>query len=155
MRDVVTAVAATASSSAAGSNASAAIDGINDGGWPDRTTQTLWVSAGPPPQSLTVDLGTVHDGVDMVTYLPPQFAPKVAQDASGRITGYRLSASTDGIAYQPLVLRAGSDGQWPADMSMKAALFQPVQARYLRLDITAASGGVVKVSEVDFGTSND
>jgi alpha-L-fucosidase len=115
----------------------------------------LWVSAGPPPQSLTVDLGTAHDGVDMITYLPPQLAPKAAADTSGRITGYGLSASTDGAAYQPLALRAGSVGHWPADMSMKAALFQPVRARYVRLEITAATGGVVKVSEVDFGASND
>jgi alpha-L-fucosidase len=153
MRQVLTAVAATATSSAAGSNPRAAIDGINDGGWPDRLTQTLWVSAGPAPQALTVDLGAVHDGIDMVTYLPPQLPPRAPADPAGRITGYRLAASEDGTTFTPLVLRAGSDGKWASDVSLKAALFQPVRARYLRLEITASAGGVAKVSELDVGVS--
>jgi alpha-L-fucosidase len=150
MRHVLTAVGATATSSAAGSNPRAAIDGINDGGWPERNTQTLWVSAGPPPQTLTVDLGAVHDGIDMVTYLPPQLPPRATADSSGRITGYRVSSSADGTSFTAV---AGSDGQWAADTTLKQALFPPVRARYLRLEITAATGGVVKVSELDFGAS--
>jgi alpha-L-fucosidase len=151
MRRVLTAVGATASSSAAGSNPRAAIDGVNDGGWSDRLTQTLWVSGGPPPQALTVDLGAARDGIDMVTYLPPQLPPKAASDSSGRITGYRVTASQDGTTFMPVVL--SSDGKWAADATLKQALFQPVRARYLRLEITAATGGVVKVSELDFGAS--
>jgi hypothetical protein len=153
MRQVLTAVAATATSSAPGSNPRAAIDGVNDGGWPDRLTQTLWVSGGPAPQALTVDLGAVHDGIDMVTYLPPQLPPRAPADPAGRITAYRLAASEDGTTFAPLVLRAGSDGRWAPDVTLKAALFQPVRARYLRLEITASAGGVAKVSELDVGVS--
>lgn len=152
----VTAVAATATSTAAGSNARNAIDGVSDGGFVDHYTQTIWRSGGAAPQSLTIDLGAARSSIEMLTYLPPQIAPQqVAPDASGRITSYRISYSVDGTTFTPVVLRPPFDGTWSWSATALAgwqwALFNPVRARYVRLEALASTGGVVQVSEVDVG----
>ncbi|MDP9150653.1 MAG: alpha-L-fucosidase, partial [Myxococcota bacterium] len=155
---LITAVGATATSSAAGSDPRNAIDGINDGGFTDHYTETVWQSAAGAPQAITLDLGGTYRNLEMLTYMPPQIAPQqLTKDASGRITGYVISYSVDGTTFNPVTLRSGYDGTWSWDPAVLAgwrwALFSPVQARYMRLEATSATGGTVKINEVDVGGS--
>ena len=156
LNHVITAVNATASSSASGSKAMNAVDGINDGGFTTYYTETVWQSAAAAPQSLTIDLGTTYSGIDMLSYQPPQIAPQQAsKDTTGRITGYSISYSTDGTAFSPVTLKTGYDGTWKWSDSQLAgwasAEFESVRARYVKLEATSATGNNVKINEVDVG----
>jgi alpha-L-fucosidase len=156
LNHVITAVNATASSSASGSKAVNAIDGINDGGFTDHYTETVWQSAAAAPQSLTIDLGKTYSGIDMLSYQPPQIAPQQAsQDFTGRITGYSISYSTDGTTFSPATLKTGYDGTWSWGATQLAgwasAEFNAVTARYIKLQANSATGNNVKINEVDVG----
>jgi alpha-L-fucosidase len=156
LNHVLTAVAASATSAAAGSKALNAVDGINDGGFTDHYTETVWQSAAAAPQSLTIDLGTTYSGIDMLTYQPPQIAPQQAtKDTTGRITAYAISYSTDGTTFAPVTLKTGYDGTWQfADSQLAGwrwAEFNAVRARYVRLQANSATGNNVKINEIDVG----
>jgi len=156
LNHVITAVNATASSSASGSKAVNAIDGINDGGFTDHYTETVWQSAAAAPQSLTIDLGKTYSGIDMLSYQPPQIAPQQAsQDFTGRITGYSISYSTDGTTFSPATLKTGYDGTWSWGATQLAGWasteFNAVTARYIKLQANSATGNNVKINEVDVG----
>ena len=156
LNHVITAVNATASSSASGSKAMNAVDGINDGGFTTYYTETVWQSAAAAPQSLTIDLGKTYSGIDMLSYQPPQIAPQQAsKDTTGRITGYTISYSTDGTTFSPTTLKTGYDGTWKWSDSQLAgwasAEFEAVTARYVKLEATSATGNNVKINEVDVG----
>jgi alpha-L-fucosidase len=156
LNHVLTAVAATATSSASGSKALNAVDGINDGGFTTYYTETVWQSAAAAPQSLTIDLGGAYSGIDMLSYQPPQIAPQQAtKDTTGRITGYAISVSTDGTTFTPVVLKSGYNGTWQwSDTELagwRSAEFNAVSARYVRLQATSATGNNVKINELDVG----
>jgi alpha-L-fucosidase len=156
LNHVITAVNATASSSASGSKAMNAVDGINDGGFTTYYTETVWQSAAAAPQSLTIDLGKTYSGIDMLSYQPPQIAPQQAsKDTTGRITGYSISYSTDGTTFTPTTLKTGYDGTWKWSDSQLAgwasAEFEAVTARYVKFEATSATGNNVKINEVDVG----
>ena len=156
LNHVITAVNATATSSASGSKALNAVDGINDGGFTTYYTETVWQSAAAAPQSLTIDLGKTYSGIDMLSYQPPQIAPQQAtKDYTGRITGYAISSSTDGTTFTPVTLKTGYDGTWQWGATQLAgwasAEFNAVTARYVRLQATSATGSDVKINEVDVG----
>jgi alpha-L-fucosidase len=156
LNHVITAVNATATSTASGSKALNAVDGINDGGFTTYYTETVWQSAAAAPQSLTIDLGKTYSGIDMLSYQPPQIAPQQAtKDYTGRITGYAISYSTDGTTFTPATLKTGYDGTWQWGATQLAgwasAEFNAVTARYVRLQATSATGSDVKINEVDVG----
>jgi alpha-L-fucosidase len=156
LNHVITAVNATASSTASGSKAINAIDGINDGGFTDHYTETVWQSAAAAPQSLTIDLGATYSGIDMLSYQPPQIAPQQAsQDFTGRITGYAISYSTDGTTFSPATLKTGYDGTWSWGATQLAGWasteFNAVTARYIKFQANSATGNNVKINEVDVG----
>jgi alpha-L-fucosidase len=147
----VTPVSATATSG----NAALAIDGMSDFGWNGEATQTLWTSDLPLPQSVTLDLGGVYSGIDMLTYLPRQdtATPFVLAnfDTAGNVTAYRVSASEDGTRFREV-----ARGQWMADHTLKQARFHPTRARYLRLEaLDTAGGGAAVASEIDCGGVDD
>jgi alpha-L-fucosidase len=156
LNHVITAVNATASSSASGSKALNAVDGINDGGFTTYYTETLWQSAAAAPQWLTIDLGKTYSGIDMLSYQPQQIAPQQSpQDFTGRITGYAISCSTDGTTFSPVTLKTGYDGTWQWGATQLAgwasAEFNAVTARYVKLQANSATGNNVKINEVDVG----
>lgn len=141
--DPVTATATTG-------DAGAAIDGHSDFGWNGQADQTLWTSTGPPPQSITVDLGRRYAGIDTLTYLPRQdTATNWSYDylTDGNVTAYGISVSSDGTRWAQV-----ARGAWPADHTLKQARFAPVRARYVRLSVLATQGGgPVLASEVGCG----
>jgi alpha-L-fucosidase len=143
----LTPVTATATSGDAGK----AIDGHSDFGWNGQADQSLWQTTDPLPQSITLDLGRVHSGIDTFTYLPRQdtTVPYILEDfvTDGNITGYRLSASVDGVHFRPV-----SRGEWPADHTHKQVRFPPTTFRYLRLEALATVGGTTAIaSELGVG----
>lgn len=136
----LTPVAATATSG----DAALAVDGHSDFGWNGQADQTLWTSDAAPgrraPQAVTLDLGRVYSGIDVLTYLPRQDTRTdfVLEDfrTDGNITSYRIAASADGRTFRPV-----ARGDWAADHTLKQVTFRPVTARYLRLEALSASGG--------------
>ncbi|HYN93366.1 MAG TPA: RICIN domain-containing protein [Pilimelia sp.] len=121
-------------------------------GWVDWAhgvaVESWWQSAGPLPQSVTMDLGAVHTNIDTVTYLPRQ-----DKDASGtvittgNVTGYRVLTSLDGTTFTP-----ATTGTWAGGKALKYARFGAVRARFVRLEATAAvGGGGAVINELDCG----
>jgi alpha-L-fucosidase len=151
LRYPVTPVSATATSG----NAALAIDGMSDFGWNGQATQTLWTSGGPLPQSVTLDLGGVYSGIDMLTYLPRQDTPTpfvlANFDTTGNVTAYRVSASDAGTRFREV-----ARGQWAPDHTLKQARIFPTRARYLRLEaLDTAGGGAAVAGEIDCGGADD
>jgi alpha-L-fucosidase len=131
-------------------SAGAAVDGHSDFGWNGQADQTLW-TAGPLPQSVTLDLGRTYAGIDTLTYLPRQdtesawSVEKFVTD--GNITGHRVSVSVDGTSF-----RRVAGGTWAADHTLKQARFRPATARYVRLEALSAVGGTQAIaSEIGCG----
>jgi alpha-L-fucosidase len=135
-------VAATATSG----DAAKAIDGYSD--YNGGAQQTLWQSTAALPQSVTLDLGAVRPGIDMLTYLPRQDEVDGRYVTTGNVTGFRIETSVDGRVFTP-----AARGGWPADKAMKRARFAPRPARYVRFTATAAEGGSAVASQLDCGRS--
>jgi alpha-galactosidase len=118
-----------------------------NGGYPpanaiDGQLTTIWHSEFSPvhtplPISFTVDLGTART-VDGITY-----QPRLDGTATGTITGYTVSLSTDGTTYIP-----AATGSWAPDSSIKSAQFAPATARFVRLTATAAVNGYASAAEI-------
>lgn len=107
-----------------------------------------WVADAGFPQSITLDLGSVYDGLELVSCVPnhkQQPRPETAL-REGNITEYRLSLSDDKQTYRQVAA-----GQWDADAQMKTIVFPSDHARYIRLDVLAAQGERVVVTELAVG----
>ena len=133
--------------------APAAVDGHSDFGWNGQADQTLW-TAGPLPQSVTLDLGRPYSGIDTLTYLPRQdtASPWSFETflTEGNITRYRVSVSVDGAAFRHV-----ASGSWAADHALKSARFRAARARYVRLEALSAVGGATAIaSEIGCGGTN-
>jgi alpha-L-fucosidase len=148
MLDPITPVSATATSGAA----AAVIDGHSDFGWNGQADQTLWQPTAPLPQSITLDLGRVHSGIDTFTYLPRQdTATNYQYDylTDGNITGYQIAVSIDGTRFHRV-----ARGSWSPDHTLKQARFHPTRARFIRLEALSAVGGAALASEIGCGTTS-
>ncbi|HSS38802.1 MAG TPA: discoidin domain-containing protein, partial [Polyangia bacterium] len=132
-----TPVSATSTSGTAGN----AIDGIND-----TNTHTVWQTSGALPQSVTLDLGTTHPDVGMLSYVP-QYVSGTGV-TGGNITSYGILVSTDGTTFTE-----ATTGTWPADGKLHTAIFAPVAARYVRLEARAANGGAAIVTDITVGAN--
>lgn len=140
----VSAVAATATSG----DADNAVDGRND--YDNGACQTLWCSASPLPQALTIDLGDQYGNIDMLTYLPRQDVGADGFNTDGNITAYQILASVDGIDFTRV-----AGGTWAADKTLKRSRFPKQIARFVRLEVTEAVGGAAVASEVLVGGFTD
>lgn len=112
----------------------------------DGRPMTQWMARmdGTPelPQSITIDLGR-RSPVGGLVYKPP--VGNVRVPYSGIVTGYRISVSTDGRRFREV-----ARGSWTPDISTKVVRWSRLQrARYVRLEATAADGGVAGASEID------
>jgi len=137
----VTPVSATATSG----NAIFAIDGLND--WAKGPCyQTLWQSDSIMPQSITLDLGFIYKNIDMLSYLPR----REAGNTTGNITSYKIAVSTDGKNF-----KEAFTGTWASDSKIKHAQFTPQAARYVRLEVVGANGGLAVVGELLVGSNKN
>ena len=122
-----------------------AIDGLND--WiKGPRFQTLWQSDALLPQSITIDFGTVYKDIDMLMYLPR----KEAGNTIGNITSYRIFVSENGTDFNQVY-----KGTWANDSSIKRAQFVPQTARYLRLEVIKANGGLAVIGELTIGSNKN
>jgi alpha-L-fucosidase len=129
-----------ASATATSGNAASAIDGVDT-----YNGYTVWQSSGSLPQSITLDLGVERPDVGILNYVPAYFG--------------RESPSTDGAITSYAILTSGNDnnftvataGNWPSSVAMKTAIFGPVPARYVRLEVRAATGGSAAATEITVG----
>ena len=136
----LTPVAVTATSGAAMN----AVDHINDRDVIN-PCETLWQPSGGLPQSVTMDFGKVYDSINMLRYLPKR--NKTGTDLAGDITGYKIYKSNDGTNFTEV-----TNGTWPLNDRVKVAQFDPVSARFIKFEATAASGGSAIAADLDIGT---
>lgn len=133
------------SASATSGNAMLAIDGLND--WiKGPRFQTLWQSDTTLPQSITIDFGTVYKNIDMLMYLPW----KEAGNTTGNITSYKIYVSENDTDFKQVF-----EGSWDNDQRIKRAQFAPQTARYLRLEVTEANGGLAVIGELTIGSNKN
>jgi alpha-L-fucosidase len=126
------------SAAATSGTAKNAIDGLNDNHF-----NTMWQAAGALPQSITLDLGQSRPDVGIVS-VTPRYANN-AGVTDGNITSYRILA---GGADNTLTEVA--TGTWPADGKLKVVTFTPTAARYVRVEVLAASG-TAAATEISVG----
>jgi hypothetical protein len=100
----------------------------------DGDINTFWHSEfsppAPLPQSITVNLGAPREVTEL------RYRPRFDGNLNGTISRYTIYVSADGTAFERV-----ADGTWPIDAREKIATFDPVTARYVRLEATASSGG--------------
>jgi len=126
-------LSATASSFQPGNEPGFALDG---------NPASLWHSRwGEPraalPQWIMLDQG-VAATVACLVYLPRP------DGGNGTVTGYDISVSSDGKDFTTVV----KGGSWPANAKRKVAVFAPVTARYVRLEVLAGVGGFASAAEI-------
>jgi galactose oxidase len=101
----------------------------------DESNRTIWHSNYattpnvPLPHTLTIDMHTTHV-LRGLSYLPRQDGI-----ANGRIGSYQVAVSANGTTWQTV-----KNGAWADDAAEKAAVFSPVQARYVRLTALTEAG---------------
>jgi alpha-L-fucosidase len=130
-----TPVSATASSNS--NTAVNAIDATND--YTRGHAQSLWISSGNLPQSITLDLGVVRDSIDMLMYQPRRFG-----NTEGNITSYNIYVSSNGTNFTQITTGTSSNGtwgKWAGDSTIKWAQFKPQSARFVKLEATVVTSG--------------
>ncbi|MBK5452384.1 discoidin domain-containing protein [Bacillus sp. TH22] len=123
---------ASSNSEESSGSASKAIDGKPD---------TLWHSSWTPnqyPYNLTLELDK-NQTISKVDYLPRQDGSE-----NGRILGYNIYTSVDGVKYDKV-----SSGTWGNNSDKKTATFTPVTAKYVKMEVTNGQNGFASAAEVD------
>lgn len=136
MNHPITPFAATATSG----HAYSAIDGHND-----RYYYSVWESTKSFPQTITIDLGEVLDGINLLYYVP-KYKPVIVPMTEGSIKKYKLYKSSDFKEFIQI-----AEGEWDGISKMKVAEFNSVKARYIRLEILSANGNFAAATEIMIG----
>jgi alpha-L-fucosidase len=124
-------------------NAMFAIDGLND--WQNGPRfQTLWQSDRKLPQALALNLGRIFNNIDIFQYLPRR-----DNESTGYITAYRILVSNNGKEYS-----IAAEGIWPPDNSIKTVRLKPQPAKYVKIEILDATGGMAVAGEFLTGSEN-
>ncbi|MFD5543202.1 RICIN domain-containing protein [Streptomyces sp. NPDC127079] len=136
----VTPVAAYATNYHTGEGPMNAIDGLSDKGF-----ETCWSTWSLTlPQSLTIDLGGVWNNISCLEYLPKQWNRNNTTD--GDITACTISTSTDGTNFTQ-VATVG----WAGDRTTKFIEWPAVTAGFVRIQVTAATGGYANIGNLRVG----
>ncbi|NQT24508.1 alpha-L-fucosidase [candidate division KSB1 bacterium] len=128
------------SASATSGNAFHAIDAVND-----RFYYSVWESSANLPQSITLNLGLEIPDVSILYYVP-KYIPMVNPQEEGSIQSYKIYASGDNIDFSEI-----AKGEWSGDTKMKVAIWTPINARYIRLEILTAVDDFAAVTELAIG----
>ncbi len=129
------------SASATSGNAEFAIDGHND-----RYYYSVWESSCSLPQSITIDLGKQYNNLNILTYVP-KYKPVIIPLTEGSITSYKISVSLDSINFTEVV-----NGEWNGDSNMKVVTFNPIDTRYIKLEILKANSDFAAATEIAIGS---
>ncbi|MDY0393870.1 discoidin domain-containing protein [Virgibacillus halophilus] len=126
-RNVPRNMTAKASSEEGGQEAVNAVDGKENTVW-----HTDWNSGNKPPHTFEIDMKLAYQ-LDKFEYQPRTDA------GNGTILKYNLDVSMDGKTYKNIV----KDGTFDRNGHLKTIDFdEPVNARYIKLTITDAVGGI-------------
>lgn len=135
----VTPICATADSG----NANLAIDGFND-----RYNYTVWETENALPQSITIDLGKVYGDVSTLAYVP-KYIPYINPLKEGSIKDFKIYVSIDNDQFSEV-----SSGVFNGDEHMKVVVFNPVAARYVKLEALSAVNDFAAATEIAIGRGN-
>ncbi|MDW7693723.1 alpha-L-fucosidase [Flammeovirgaceae bacterium SG7u.111] len=116
-----------------------------------QTNHFHWESSAEFPQTITMDLGKIEEGVDALMIVPNHRCkpyPEMAL-AEGNIMNIKLFSSTDGLNFEEV-----SSQRWGADATYKSLNFEKTKARYFRLDILEANGEKAIIAELEIGRSS-
>ncbi|MED1406569.1 discoidin domain-containing protein [Bacillus mycoides] len=118
--------------------ASNAIDGDSDTIW-----HSQWSEPNQYPYNLTLEMDETRN-ITQVAYLP-------RQDGSdnGHILNYNISTSVDGLMYEKV-----SSGTWENNSDKKTATFDPVSAKYVKLEVLNGVNGYASAAKVDILTDS-
>ncbi len=109
-----------------------------------------WESDTNFPQSITIDLGKVIEGLNTLIIIPKHRTKPAPESAlaDGNITDVKLLLSDDGKTFQEITRR-----QWKPNSEYKTIVFDNNNARYLKLEIYNANGENAIISEIEIGKS--
>ncbi|MBF7150896.1 M60 family metallopeptidase [Bacillus toyonensis] len=97
-----------------------------------------WSEPNKYPSNLTIDLGETRT-ITQLSYLPRQ-----DECPNGRILSYNIYTSTDGVNYQKV-----TSGTWEDSKKQQFATFNPVTAKYVKLEVVNGINGYASAAEVD------
>ena len=124
----------------------------------DRDTGTIWHTSWSSPPSanekwIAVDLGQIKT-IDGLRYLPRQDG-----SPNGIITGYTIYVSSDAAAWSDPTSDSWTavveNGTWAENAAWKEAPFEPCDARYVKLLVTAGVGGFASAAEIRITAPDD
>ncbi|MFI7403972.1 RICIN domain-containing protein [Streptomyces sp. NPDC049541] len=136
----VTPVAAYATDYHTGEGPMNAIDGLSDKGF-----ETCWSTWSLTlPQTITVDLGGLWSNISTLEYLPKQWNRTNTTD--GDITACTISTSTDGTTFTQV-----ATASWAGDRTTKVIEWPAVNAAFVRIRVTAGTGGYANIGNLRIG----
>ncbi|MCO1574321.1 alpha-L-fucosidase [Crossiella sp. SN42] len=136
-------VTAYASSFNSGEFAYHAIDNRSDVRF--ESCWSTWGGGRTLPQTITIDLGGVWSNVSTLEYLPKQWH-RDSTNTNGDITAATISTSTNGVDFTKV---AAVD--WAAGQQFKLAEWAGRDVGFVRIHVTAATGGYVNISGIHLG----
>ncbi|WP_459500203.1 M60 family metallopeptidase [Bacillus sp. C1] len=105
---------------------------------PNTIWHSQWSTPNQYPYNLTLDLGQIRT-ITLLSCLPRQ-----DWSENGRILGYNIYTSMDGSNYQKV-----SSGTWKSTGGKEFATFDPVSAKYIKIEVTNGKNGYASAAEVD------
>ncbi|PGC43206.1 hypothetical protein COM24_33725 [Bacillus toyonensis] len=105
---------------------------------PNTIWHNQWSAPNQYPYNLTLDLGKTQT-ITQVAYLPRQ-----DWSENGIIFNYNVYTSTDGSNYKKV-----TSGTWENNRTKKFATFEPISAKYVKLEVTNGFNGFASAAEVD------
>ena len=114
----------------------------------DGTQYSDWIGGPEKPQSLTLDLGQVYDGLELIT-ITPKHRCKPAPETSltdGNIKHCKIYVSEDNQKFELV-----TEQQWLADGTMRTIEFEASKARYLKIEILDFEGANPVITEIAIG----
>ncbi|MCC2380540.1 M60 family metallopeptidase [Bacillus wiedmannii] len=105
---------------------------------PNTIWHTQWSAPNQYPYNLTLDLGKTQT-ITQVAYLPRQ-----DWSENGIIFNYNIYTSTDGSNYKKV-----TSGTWENNRTKKFATFDPISAKYVKLEVTNGFNGFASAAAVD------
>jgi hypothetical protein len=97
-----------------------------------------WSEPNQYPSNLTIDLGETRT-ITQLSYLPRQ-----DESPNGRILSYNIYTSTDSVNYQKV-----TSGTWENSKKQQFATFNPVTAKYVKLEVVNGVNGYASAGEID------
>ncbi len=110
---------------------------------PNTIWHSKWSTTNQYPYNLTLDLDQTKS-ITQVACLPRQDG-----GINGRILNYNIYTSMDGSNYQKV-----ASGTWENSTTQKLATFEPVSAKYVKVEVTNGKNGFASIAEVDVLTDS-